>query len=246
MFTPRLHSEMQWFERRAHGVRAWLHPRVGPELSSAWLQAPPALREAANAERASGLSADGRWFVKSRRGFARGLLRALARGLELEEAELPIPVHLAVLVDGTRTHLVTEALAGRDLDVALPTLDADAQGRVQDDLGALVAALHNAGFRQRDLKAPNIRVTDDLALALVDLEGVARSHSTRHFEKDLGRLAASFLALGDAVAEPTRWLASYRAHAPAALAHNALLEARVAQRARIKQDRNARLGRELR
>ena len=248
---PQPRGELQWFERRSDTVRAWLHPRVGPELSSAWLQAPPEPERPGTPARESGRTADGRWFLKRRPGGPRRMLAALARGLELEEAGVPIPVHLAVLHTRTgpgapHTTLVTEALDARDLDDALRARPPAEQAPLLDALGELIATLHDAGYRQRDLKAPNVLVTDAGALALVDLEGVRRSRSPFHHEKDLGRLAASFLALGDAVAEPERWLASYQQHGACATARNRHLAKRVRRLAERKRDRNARLGRPLR
>jgi len=250
---PQPSGELQWFERRSDDIRAWLHPRVGPELSSAWVQQAPELEPSRPGDRSreSCRSADGRWFLKRRPGGPRRMLAALARGLELEEAGLPIPVHLAVLhtrsgPGAPHTTLITEALEALDLDEALRARPPAEQAPLLDALGELVATLHDAGYRQRDLKAPNILVTDAGALALVDLEGVRRSRSPFQHEKDLGRLAASFLALGDAVAEPQRWLASYQAHGECATARNRHLAKRVRRLAERKQTQNARRGRPLR
>lgn len=253
MFAPKVHGELQWFERRTPGVRAWLHPRVGPELSSRWLQGVPAIATpSANAsrDRSSGWSADGAWFLKVRKGHARKLLQALARGLELEDCGLPIPVHLGVLVSQGQTTLITEALeAGTtsDLDRVLPQLRGSERAALCAQLGELVAQLHTAGFRQRDLKAPNLLVTQDGALVLVDLEGVSRAQAPRHFLKDLGRLGASFLAMLPEVqarADLSLVLDAYREQGPGGLPSN-LFDA-VLNRAQRKVARNLRLGRPLR
>ena len=280
MFAPKVHGELQWFERRTPGVRAWLHPRVGPELSSAWLQSVPTIatpNSNASGDRASGWSADGAWFLKIRRGRSRKLLRALARGLELEDCGLPIPVHLGVLFAQGHTTLITEALAGfdasleleapeafsaapnaestglphaqnsADLDRVLPALAEEARAALCAQLGALVAELHTSGFRQRDLKAPNLLVTPDGALVLLDLEGVRRSRSPRHFQKYLARLAASLLAMlpqGQAHAALAQVLDAYREQAPSGMPDD-LLE-RVLARAHRKLARNQRQKRPLR
>lgn len=240
MFLPQPHGELQWFERQHGGVRAWLHPRVGPELSSTWLAAPPSLADAG--PRASGVTADGAFFVKRRSGSPRRLLAAFARALELEEAGLPVPVHLAVLHDGRQTTLVTEALVGDDLDVRLPLLAPQTATALAHELGALVAALHGAGYRQRDLKAPNLLVSPEGALALLDLEGVRRSRKARHHLKDLARLRASFLALEtrglDSALFETAW-SSYEALRASELP--AAARARIETLALAKRDRNRRL-----
>jgi tRNA A-37 threonylcarbamoyl transferase component Bud32 len=198
LFSPRPRGSLQPFQLRRGEVTASLHPRVGPELSSGWLADPNGLVDATRPSSVwRGASPDGTWFVKRRTGAKgrRALLRSFARGLELEELGLAVPVHMGVLRSGSTTWLVTEWLAGEDLDVALSGREATERGELIENLAELVAHLHHAGYRQRDLKAPNLRVSQENTVALVDLEGVHSGASSRRREKDLGRLAASFLVL---------------------------------------------------
>ena len=58
-------------------------------------------------------------------------------------------------------------------------------------LGPLVGLLHGAGYRNRDLKAPNFLVGPGLRVWLVDLDGVARrgrEDVLRHRAQDFARL----------------------------------------------------------
>ena len=200
LFPIKPRGELQPFELQRGCVTARLHPRVGPELSSGWLARPAALVAASpGKEPWRGPSPDGAWFVKRRMG-ARGqraLERSFTRGLELEETGLAVPVHMATLHDhrSGATFLLTEFISGEDLDEALTSRDAAERDELVTRLAKLVAELHAAGFRQRDLKAPNLRVSLENTPVLVDLEGVHRGASPRRREKDLGRLAASFLLL---------------------------------------------------
>lgn len=254
----KLRGELIPFALERRGVLAWLHPRVGPELSAAWLAAPAKLVPADGAAETAawrGRSSDPRWFVKRRVGRKgrRALMRSFAMGLELEDAGLSIPVHLAVLrakspSGADTTLLITELLEGEDLDVAFRATTAEERDALLANSARCVAELHTAGFRQRDLKAPNLRVTRDGLVALVDLEGVARGAGPRRREKDLGRLAASFLALSEEEAW-TRWVAVY-VEARQALGSQELpvaeLARRTLQRGIAKVARNRAKGRVLR
>jgi len=243
-------SELQAFELRRAGVRAQLHPRVGPELSSAWLLDPDALVARPGESLPDvfrGPSLDRAWFVKRRVGRAgrRALQRSFHTGLALEDAGLSVAVHLGVIQKkdpaGRRcTWLLTEFLEGADFDRALLASKRHERLALLETCAARVAELHAAGYRQRDLKAPNLRVTPEGSLALVDLEGVARGAGSRRREKDLGRLAASFLVLQEAGLEPDSWarfVAAYVAHG-GARGDAAALEARTLLRAKAKVARN--------
>lgn len=190
---------------RAGEVRALLAPGLDPALAASWLADPAALAPDATGPRWHGPSADGRWFVKRRRGRSgrRALERSLRVGLHLEAHGLRAGRALAVLRrpapgGGEHTWLVSGLLAGEDLDRALAAADEAGRAELSRRVGRLVAALHAAGVRQRDLKAPNVLV-DVGTPTLVDLEGMAVRHGglgRRLRAKDLGRLAASYLALG--------------------------------------------------
>ena len=195
------------FTRRQGAVRARLHPRCGPEEYAAWLADPGSLAPTDAGPRWRGGSPsikDPRWFVKRRTGRKgrRALEHSLDVGLALEDAGIAACLPLAVVRTGGVTWLVSEWLDGRDLDHALAEADADGRLELARRAGELVAELHAAGFRQRDLKAPNLLVVEGGAVVLVDLEGIRHRHGgtgalgRRLRAKDLGRLAASFLALG--------------------------------------------------
>jgi len=225
LFTPKPRGELQPFEVQRGAVAAQLHPRVGPELSSAWLASPGALAQGAQGGLPwRGPSPDGAWFVKRRDGRKgrRALQRSFAHGLELEEAGLAVPVHMALLTEGRTTWLVMEFLAGSDLDVALGQIAAAKLDSLLAATAATIAALHQAGFRQRDLKAPNLRVLESGMVALVDLEGIRRGATAAKREKDLGRLAASFLVLEGQGLEPAAWERLLAAYLPTSCAQLAM------------------------
>ncbi|MBL8898489.1 MAG: hypothetical protein JNM84_12710, partial [Planctomycetes bacterium] len=73
---------------------------------------------------------------------------------------------------------------------------ARAQLRVARELARAIAILHRDGLRPRDLRAENFLVDEQLAIHLVDFDGIAargrRAPSLRRCAKDLARLRASF------------------------------------------------------
>ena len=153
------------FTRRQGAVRARLHPRCGPEEYAAWLADPGSLAPTDAGPRWRGGSPsikDPRWFVKRRTGRKgrRALEHSLDVGLALEDAGIAACLPLAVVRTGGVTWLVSEWLDGRDLDHALAEADADGRLELARRAGELVAELHAAGFRQRDLKAPNLLVVE--------------------------------------------------------------------------------------
>lgn len=208
LFSSRPQPELVPFQLKRGNVRARLHPRVGPELSSGWLAAPDALVPGhAPPPPWRGASPSGSFFVKSRVGSKghRALARSFALGLELEARGLAVPVHLALVTRAKETWLIMERLEGQDLDVALATASPLRLEALGQATAALIADLHRAGFRQRDLKAPNLLVQENGPVALVDLEGVRPGASPRLREKDLGRLAASFMVLEERGLPPRAW-----------------------------------------
>lgn len=251
------------FTQRAGHVRARLHPRVGPELYAGWLQDPGQLVPADSGSTWRGTSPDGRWFVKLRPGRKgrRALEHTLDVGLLLEDAGVPACLPLALLRAprlGTpeATWLVSELLEGRDLDLVLAESDEPQRRALVAKVGELIAELHAAGFRQRDLKAPNLMVVEGGSVVLVDLEGIRLRNGGigRHLRtKDLGRLAASFLALDLCEGPDSAWrqlLARYlercRELGETPLADLDEWEARSLGRGRAKVKRNAKRGRVLR
>lgn len=191
------HGELQPFTLERGPWKGWFHPRVGPEISSAWL-ADPGAQIKHQAAPFRGASLDKHWFIKLRKGRKgrRALERSFRFGLELEEAGLPVPVHMAIIEGQGQTWLFTEYLEGEDLDIAIKGTAVEERAALLERLSLTIAALHMAGYRQRDLKAPNIHIDRESAgVMLLDLEGVRRTRSLRKHTKDLGRLAASLIAM---------------------------------------------------
>jgi len=123
--------------------------------------------------------------------------RTLAR---LRAAGVPVPAPLvhARLASGERV-LVTEWIAGVPLAEALA--DAVRRPALLAAVGALVRALHEAGWVHRDLHRENILIAGG-APVLVDLQAARRSRSDAARLRDLGRLDHSLrrlLSRGDRV-----------------------------------------------
>ncbi len=116
-----------------------------------------------------------------------------------------------------------------------------------------VARLHAACVRQRDLKAPNVIVSEEsevsIRISLIDLDGMtrlSRAPSLRTRARDLARLAASFLAAGETPADWRMLLEQYlRASGgtPPEPREVARLHAWTLAWARHKLERNRRQGR---
>jgi tRNA A-37 threonylcarbamoyl transferase component Bud32 len=101
-----------------------------------------------------------------------------------------------------RSYLLVEFVAGAEsLDRLLRRLPAGAASRlaVARRLGRLIGRIHGAGFRARDLKAPNFLVGPGGRVWLVDLDGVSREssrHVRRRRGRDLARLVRDVVAAG--------------------------------------------------
>jgi len=146
-------------------------------------------------------------------GLRRGPRKAFEIGVWLESAGVSAARPLALIVErraGCEVHssLVLERVEGVTLrQFLLEQLPAAAARGAGDALrqglcraiAEEVARLHLAHVRQRDLKAPNLIVSelpDALRVTIVDLEGMSRCAAvppSRVRARDLGRLAASFL-----------------------------------------------------
>lgn len=250
-------------------------------LARAWLEAPEGLVAAAGDGTAEVASELGPLTLKRdasrplrrlarRLGAARSrAVRAFELARELRAAGVPTPRAWAALEGPRDALLVLERRPGRDLDQLLRARAALVADPARRDalwraLAATVARLHAAGFRQRDLKAPNVLVeleepdvsggSSPPKLALLDLDGVRRTRGVpraRVRRADLGRLAASLLAPAaaeagldedDVRALARHYAASLRGHAPHVREGDAL-ERAVLVRARAKLARNRRLGR---
>ncbi len=140
-------------------------------------------------------------------------LRAFRLGLSLAAAGVPT-VRTLGLIDralpgqGSESCLILERLEAPDLFAYLTRHLVTKRGAEREramaalvsSLGRSIAAMHNAGFRQRDLKAANILVSeegDEFAVSLIDFEGMSRlrgSPSERIRLRDLARLGVSFRA----------------------------------------------------
>ncbi|MEW6072042.1 MAG: lipopolysaccharide kinase InaA family protein [Planctomycetota bacterium] len=258
-------------------------PAVPPELAARWLASweglfgpgrrpvpgLPAKEDLARAdeplgpvvfkrERFSGLGALARRFRLRRTRAA----RAFALGRAMEAAGVPTPAPLAVVRSpagraGFATGLVTRFLAGGGPWEAVARPGGDPE-KILQALAEAIAALHRAGFRHRDLKAPNLLVTEEEpgrpAVWFLDLDGAARClappgpATTR---RDLSRLAASFASAPARAAGvgPAYWLAfvarylAARRGAPAAekeVVRLAAATARVAARRIAHHERTGR------
>ncbi len=145
--------------------------------------------------------------------------RAWRNAFRLQMADVATPaVHLLLeetsLARRPQSVLVTEFRDGATMlhhhveqagfGAAAPALAATAR---------LVARLHDEGLSQRDLKAENVLVAADGAVALVDLDGIARRRlDLARIARDLARLNASFRDRGPAMTRVRcDFLATYRA-----------------------------------
>ena len=134
--------------------------------------------------------------------------RAFRLGLALRRAHVSTAAPLALIEVRRRglvrdSVLVMETVAGETLREFLrsETLQEPERLRLFGEIATEVAKLHAAGYRQRDLKAPNILVArgaeDAFSVGLIDLEGMSRLRSVpwRVRIRDLARLCVSFRAL---------------------------------------------------
>lgn len=198
--------------------------------------------------------------------------RAFETGLELERRGVRAARPLALLEErrgrlARRTCLVLEYVEGLDLrEFILRSVETLGPGasrerlkrRLWSAVAAEVARMHEAGARQRDLKAPNIIVSDrhgGLRATLIDLDGMmllGGDPSRRLRARDLGRLAASLRAMDVARAGVTvedwrfllaRYLEACRVTGPGDVDR---LFDETQRWAALKEARNRRRGRVLR
>ena len=120
--------------------------------------------------------------------------RAFRNGHRLRERKVSTPEPVAWLDEGAgRAILFTRFVEGR-------ALFEEPSDELFDGLARGIARLHLAGYRHRDLKAPNFLVTGDATrprIWILDLDGAHKDSappSRRHRIRDWGRLAASFHA----------------------------------------------------
>ena len=165
--------------------------------------------------------------------------RAFRYGLVLARENVPAPRPLALIEHRPRglvrrSFLVLESVGGQMLHDFLGSSafagagDSALKDSLWDALATEIAALHAAGFRQRDLKAPNILVNTDsdnhrVCVHLVDLEGMNRLQQTppprRVRIRDLARLVVSLRQLsspekgGVTAADLTSLITRYLEHA---------------------------------
>ena len=237
-------------------------------LAKAWLAAPQRLTPDSSSPPWRGLSPCGQWFVKYREAGPVDRLRnlakdrfggALALGLQLEQKSQPISAPLA-LIEGPSPNgaaqgrwLVTRAIQGQDLAELVASQPIEHSIAAFARLGPLLADFHDSGFRQRDLKAPNIMETSAGQLVLVDLEGMAATGGPAPWElraKDLGRLGASFLspAFAQAGLDAAHWNELLRRYVEACHKPGwdlAKLERKTRELARRKVQKNQAEGRPL-
>lgn len=145
------------------------------------------------------------------RGLKRGLTRhgvrrfqretAFERALAFDAAGLPTAAPIACILVRARADACSLMRWIDGLDpwrhVRAPRDSERAREQLVEALARLVARMHAAKFRHRDLKAPNLivaRNARELAVSVVDLDGLAsvRSISLAMRVRDLGRLCVSF------------------------------------------------------
>lgn len=138
-----------------------------------------------------------------RRPFGNAFERSLELGIALERRGIRVGTPLAILRGpgrfGPGRWLYMDAISGEELGEAILSLGDSARATLFHHLAQVIAHLHDAGFRQRDLKAPNILIDEESNPVLVDLEGMRNlgRRAPRHLRiKDLARLAASFQSEG--------------------------------------------------
>lgn len=202
---------------RRLGRRLLFSERLSEDVASAWFDEPPLppqrqvrsvhVQDSEVGKVVVKRDTSSPWRRLARLG-SPGALRAhrsFRLGLELEAAGLPTPRPLAIFEghaegQGRGVWIVLAHRKGQDLDSVLEQrkLEPDERAQLWGELGRVVGEMHVAGYRQRDLKAPNVLVqrtrSGDLKVALLDLEGMARTkkptaRATRI--EDLGRLIAS-------------------------------------------------------
>lgn len=126
---------------------------------------------------------------------------AFERALAFEAAGLPTGAPLACVLARERVEACTLSrwIDGRDPwhHISAARNPERARAQVVDALATLVASMHAAGFRHRDLKAPNLIATAraaEFTLSVVDVDGLAtvRSIGFATRARDLGRLCVSF------------------------------------------------------
>jgi tRNA A-37 threonylcarbamoyl transferase component Bud32 len=140
--------------------------------------------------------------LRSRWGSAlRGTRAARARdaAVALREAGFLAPTPLGVLEERRRSVFLASWIEGPTLSQAWERASRSEARGLAEDAARLAAALHEAGFRCRDLKPPNLIVSPQ-GLALVDLDDV---RSTKRVPPRLARRNLSALdAYGQAGARP--------------------------------------------
>jgi hypothetical protein len=113
--------------------------------------------------------------------------------VKLRAAGVPVPAPLAHVRLASGEHvLVTEWIAGVPLAAALA--DRARRRPLLAAVGALVRALHEAGWVHRDLHRENVLVVDG-APVLIDLQAARRARSAAARLRDLGRLDHSLRRL---------------------------------------------------
>jgi tRNA A-37 threonylcarbamoyl transferase component Bud32 len=137
------------------------------------------------------------WKERLRLATAQREWRTLTR---LRAAQIPVPAPLAHVRLASGEHaLVTEWIDGVPLAEALA--DPARRRPLLAAIGALVRALHDAGWVHRDLHRENILIADG-APVLIDLQAARRTRSAAARLRDLGRLDHSLrrlLTRGDRV-----------------------------------------------
>ncbi|MFT6041205.1 MAG: hypothetical protein ACI9C2_001374 [Gammaproteobacteria bacterium] len=202
---------MRPIQDSAPPYKALFHPSLDAGLAAAWLAEPCALLPKSSRAPWRGLSACGELFIKYREAGRLESLRpigsdrfsgALSLGLELEARQLPASSPLALIEGpgpqgGRGRWLIMSAIPGLSLAQFVAQSSLGASVEVFGRLAGILGRFHDCGFRQRDLKAPNIMVADGGELVLVDLEGMHALDGPADWKlraKDLGRLGASFLS----------------------------------------------------
>ena len=187
---------------------------------------------------------------------------ALGRMMTARGVATPAPPPVASRRDGLTglaTCLIARFVEGEGPWQYVARHGTEAVERVLEALAAAVAGMHTAGFRHRDLKAPNLLLEEIEGAAprvwILDLDGARECPAPPRVTtlRDLSRLAASFASAPaqEVGIEPGHWgrfverYLEARHGGPPAAGDAADLAAETARRARRKIARNRRRGRPL-
>ena len=161
--------------------------------------------------------------------------RRTRRAVDLLMARgLPAPAWLGLIEDVHRSVAVVRHVPGPTLQAALADADRERQQALAVAAAELAAQLHTRGLAIRDLKPPNLVVTPEDQLVLVDLDDLRPSRAPRYVWRNLAALDA-YAQQGPRPLGLAARLAAARAYAHQAGAELRGLLRQVVPRARAKR-----------